>query len=99
MAARQALNLQPVVRFHLPHPALLALLFIIHHYFEREECSQTEAVFSIADSIANAGDAITSAVGVVWNICTANPWLTLMIGASLVSYGFVFFRKARRTTN
>lgn len=99
MAARQALNLKPVVRLHLPHPALLALLFIIHHYFEREECSQTEAAFSIADAITQAGDAITAAVGVVWNICTANPWLTLMIGVSLVGTGFVFFRKARRTTN
>ena len=96
MAARQALNLQPVVRLHLPHPALLALLFIIHHYFEREECSQTEA-FSIATAITTAGEAIGSGVSVAWDICTANPWLTLLIGVSLVGVGFGFFKKAKRT--
>ena len=86
-----------MVRLHLPHPALLALLFIIHHYFEREECSQTEAVFSIADKITEAGEAITAAVGVTWDICTANPWLGLMIGVSVVGLGFTFFCRAKRT--
>ena len=83
-----------MVRLHLPHPALLALLFII--IFKREDCSQTEAVFSIADSITSAGEAITAGVGVCWQICTANPWLTLMIGVSLVGLGFGFFKSAKR---
>jgi len=34
-----------------------------------------------------------------WGLMTANPLLTLAIGAGIVSMGFRFFRKARRVAH
>lgn len=47
--------------------------------------------------ITEAGTSITSAMGVTWDLMTANPLLTLFVGAGVVSLGFAFFRKAKRT--
>jgi len=55
-----------------------------------------EATFSIATAISEAGTNIAAAMGVTWDLMTANPLLTLFLGASLVSLGFRFFRKAKR---
>jgi len=46
--------------------------------------------------ITGAGPAITSAMGVTWDLMTANPLLTLFVGAGVVSLGFAYFRKAKR---
>ena len=56
-----------------------------------------EAV-SIANLITEAGTTLGAAIGVVWELMTANAWLTLGIGASVIGMGFTYFRKAKRAT-
>jgi len=36
-------------------------------------------------------------MGITWDLMTANPLLTLFVGAGIVSLGFRFFRKAKGT--
>lgn len=55
-----------------------------------------DTVVTAASLLTEAGKTITSSIGIVWNIITANPILTLFVGASVVSLGFTFFRKAKR---
>lgn len=50
---------------------------------------------TIASLVTQAGTAITSAMGVTWDLMTANPLLTLFVGAGVVSLGFKFFRKSK----
>ena len=47
--------------------------------------------------LTNAGTTVSSALTEVWTICTSNELLELAIGASVLSLGFAFFRKAKRT--
>lgn len=56
----------------------------------------TETTFSIATAISEAGTNITAAMGVTWDLMTANPLLTLFLGAGIISLGFAFFRRAKR---
>lgn len=50
---------------------------------------------TIASLVTEAGTSITSAMGVTWDLMTANPLLTLFVGAGVVSLGFKFFRKSK----
>lgn len=50
---------------------------------------------TIANLVTEAGTSITSAMGVTWDLMTANPLLTLFVGAGVVSLGFKFFRKSK----
>lgn len=52
---------------------------------------------TIATMLTTAGTTISSALTEVWTICTANDLLQLSIGASVLSLGFAFFRRAKRT--
>ena len=54
----------------------------------------TETV-TVASLISEAGTGITSAMGVTWDLMTANPLLTLFVGAGIIALGFKFFRKAK----
>ena len=56
----------------------------------------TEAI-TAASLITEAGTAITAGISMVWDVMTGNPLLVVFVGASLVSLGFRFFRKAKRT--
>lgn len=56
-----------------------------------------ETTVTIASIISDAGDAITSAMGLAWNFMTANPLLIVFCGAGLLTLGFAFFKKAKRT--
>ena len=47
--------------------------------------------------LTTAGTTISSALTQVWSIVTANDLLQLSVGASVLSLGFAFFRKAKRT--
>ena len=51
---------------------------------------------TVASLLTDAGTTLTSGIGIVWNIITANPVLSLFVGASIVSLGFAFFKKAKR---
>lgn len=51
---------------------------------------------TVASLLSDAGTTLTSGIGIVWNIITANPVLTLFVGASIVGLGFTFFKKAKR---
>ena len=52
---------------------------------------------TIASLLTTAGTAITSGIGIVWNIATANPLLTFFVGASVIGVAFGMFRKAKRS--
>ena len=77
-----------MVRVQLPQPAA-------RHKHVKEEFPETASV-TAASLLTEAGTVITSSIGIVWNVITANPVLTLFVGASIVSLGFAFFRKAKR---
>lgn len=55
----------------------------------------TETV-TIASLLTDAATVIPEAVGVAWDIITSNPLLVFFAGASLVSMGFGYWRKAKR---
>lgn len=76
-----------MVRVQLPQPAAR------HHHVKEEF---PEGSVTAASLLTEAGTVITSSIGIVWNVVIANPVLTLFVGASIVSLGFVFFRKAKR---
>lgn len=65
------------------------------YYHVKEAIPETTTV-TAASLLTEAGTVITSGIGIVWNIITANPILTLFVGASIVSLGFTFFKKAKR---
>ena len=46
--------------------------------------------------VTEAGTTIASAMGVTWDLMTANPMLTLFVGAGVVGLGFSFFRRSKR---
>ena len=56
-----------------------------------------ETTFSIATAISEAGTNISAAMGVVFDLMTANPLLTLFLGAGIVTLGFTFFKKAKKS--
>lgn len=56
-----------------------------------------QTAVTLATLITEAGTTIGSAIGVTWDLMTANPLLTLSLGAGVISLGFAFFRKAKRT--
>lgn len=56
-----------------------------------------EATTSIATMITDGGANITSAMGVVWEMMTANPLLILFVSAGVITLGFKFFKKAKHT--
>ena len=45
--------------------------------------------------LSGAGTSLTSAVGLVWDLITANALLTFFLGCSIVAIGFKFFKKAK----
>ena len=51
---------------------------------------------TVASLLSEAGTTLAPGIGIVWNIITANPILPLFVGASIVSLGFAFFKKAKR---
>lgn len=51
---------------------------------------------SIATFIAEASTNIGEAMEATWTLMTANPLLTLFLGAGIITLGFSFFRKAKR---
>ena len=52
---------------------------------------------TIASLITSASDALKTGISTVWTLMTANPLISLFLGASVISLGFAFFRKAKRT--
>lgn len=52
---------------------------------------------TIASLITSASDALKTGINTVWTLMTANPLISLFVGASVISLGFAFFRKAKRT--
>lgn len=45
---------------------------------------------------SEAGVTIGTLLGLTWDLMTANPLLTLFLGASLVSLGFAFFKRIKK---
>lgn len=54
----------------------------------------TETV-TVASMLTEAGTVIVSGIGIAWDVITGNPILTLFLGASVLTLGFRFFRKAK----
>lgn len=63
---------------------------------KKKEGVITDAV-TVATMLTSAGTAISSALTQAWSIMTANELLQISVGASILSLGFAFFRKAKRT--
>ena len=64
----------------------------------KERCCTTEAV-TAAGLLTETGELVTSGLPIVWNIITGNVVLTIMVGASLLSLAFTFYRKAKRAAH
>lgn len=82
-----------MVRFQLPQPARKRLTTI---HFCKGGIIETTSV-TAASLLTSASTVLVSGVGVVWDMVTGNPLLALFVGASIVSLGFSFFRKAKRS--
>lgn len=53
--------------------------------------------FSIGTALTQTTEVIPDAMSAVWSLATSNPLITFFLGVSILSLGFKFFRKARRT--
>jgi len=51
---------------------------------------------TIASLLTDAATVIPQGVEVAWDIITSNPLLIFFAGASIVSMGFSYWRKAKR---
>ena len=51
---------------------------------------------TIANLLTDAATVIPEGVGVAWEIITSNPLLMFFAGASIVSMGFGYWRKAKK---
>ena len=79
------------VRARLPQPAARQTA-----HFVKEVIPETSSTpVTAAGLLTEAGEVIVSGIGIVWDIITANPVLTLFVGAAILSLGFRFFRKAK----
>lgn len=84
MAARQALNLQVVVRIHRPHPRIQEEGGIVQ--------TATVTIATLLGQFENLG----TLMGNVWDLMTANPLLLLFTCVSLVGIGVGVFRSIKR---
>lgn len=50
-----------------------------------------------ASLLSAATTTMTTAMGSVWSLITGNPLLEVFVGSSLLTMGFRFFRRAKRT--
>lgn len=91
MVTCRALTPVTQVRILLPQPAARR----DHHSFFVEEVLLESSAVTVATLLTQAGTALTAGLGIVWDMMTANPLLTLFLGASVVSLAFVFFKKAK----
>ena len=80
---------EPQVRSLPPHPAERQI------YRKGGLFTESTAV-TITSLLTDASEALVDGVGIVWDMVTGNPLLALFVGASIVSLGFSFFRKAKR---
>lgn len=64
--------------------------------FVWKEAIIQEATFSLATTLADAGEVLVAGVNIVWDLAIGNPMLTFLLGCTLVSFGFTMFRKAKR---
>lgn len=55
-----------------------------------------ESTVTVASLLTDAATVIPQGVAVAWDIITSNPLLIFFAGASLVSMGFGYWRKAKR---
>lgn len=56
---------------------------------------ETAVTVTASSLLTEAGPTIVSGIGIVWDVITANPMLTLFVGASILTLGFRFFKKAK----
>lgn len=64
--------------------------------FVKEVISEASSV-TVASLLTEAGTTITAGLGIVWNLMTANPLLTLFLGAGIVTLCFKMFKQAKGT--
>ena len=93
MAAHWDLSPEKSVRIWLPQPAERRNS---QPSYCRGGIFQEATTFSIATAISEAGTNIAAAMGVTWDLMTANPLLTFFLGVAIVSIGFRFFHKAKK---
>lgn len=66
------------------------------HILKKEDTTQ-ETTVTIAGLLSEVGPVITTGLDTVWDLVTANPLLTFFIGCSVLSVGFRFFKKAKKS--
>lgn len=57
----------------------------------------TTAAATGMDAVISATDTVASLMGKVWNVMTANPLLTLILAAGVLTIGLGIFRKVKKT--
>lgn len=49
------------------------------------------------DAVLSATDTVANLMGKVWNIMTANPLLTVIVAAGVLTIGLGIFKKVKKT--
>lgn len=88
---------EPVAGGSNPSPATMAQAYSINDGIKKRRGVMTQDAVTVASLLTSAGSNISAALTQVWSIITSNDLLQLSVGASILSLGFAFFRKARRT--
>lgn len=91
MATHQALNLELVVRLHLPHPERKLIVAFLE-IKGKEECLQETGLSAVLAGTST----ITTLVGDVFDMITANPLLCVFVAASLLGVGISVFKRIKR---
>ncbi len=91
MAARWVLSPEPVVRVRLPQPE--RKLTVASRKKGKEECPQEVTGLS---AVIGATSTITTLVGEVFSMITANPLLCVFCAASLIGVGVSVFKRIKR---
>lgn len=56
-----------------------------------------EGATTVASLLASSTADLTTAMGSVWTLITGNPLTSFSVGATILSCGFLFFKKALHT--
>ena len=93
----------PQVRFLPPHPDPIGLCVgplgedCVTHSLRKEEAVTPTTPTTGLDTILAGTSTLSTLVGEVFTLLTANPLLTLFLAASLIGLGLSLFRKLKRT--
>ena len=99
MVAGQVLTLEMQVRLLPPQPERKAHCYLFGKFIERKELAEATTAITATGLLTETGNLITTGLPIVWDIITGNVVLTIMVGASLLTLAFRFYRKAKRAAH